>query len=106
MTITSIHSEPVPRGSGDITRYQQLMKPKPVKLFKLEYNQVVPQNLSGPEWNPVHLFHGSEHCGRVTTHAVEALSTNIINSSWYSTESCAVRGILRHGHLLMFSKDV
>lgn len=104
MTIAGIHLEPVPEGSEDFTTYQQLMNSKLIKLFKLEYSEVDPRGLSGPEWSPVHFFHGTGHCGCASYHAVETSGNLIATASWCSTDWCAVRGILHSGHLLRFSK--
>lgn len=102
MTIVGVSLKPVPADSHIFIKCEGKLGLDFVKLYELAYCKTIPRKLSGPEWSGVRYFHGTGHCGYVDRYASRALGHKITTSSWCSTRTCAVRGILRHGYLMRF----
>ncbi|KAF9373183.1 hypothetical protein CPB97_000752 [Podila verticillata] len=102
MTVAGVSLKPVPADSRIFTKYEGKLGLDLVILYELEFNETTTRKLSGPEWSGVRYFHGTGHCGCVDRYANRALEHKITSSSWCSTRTCAVRGILRHGYLMRF----
>ncbi|KAG0090376.1 hypothetical protein BGZ93_008935 [Podila epicladia] len=99
MTITGVHLEPVPANSDAFAACAQLIGFGIAKLYRLEYTENVPRNLTSAEWSPIQFFHGTGHCGCVARHVNQTMDDTIETLSWCSSPKCAVRGILNDGYV-------